>query len=107
GCIHDARHRCDMRQRAANKGIDDIKRGNVDQDTLCAGFRQLFRQVILQGYRQLIVQLYLDGDQKELLKLQDGDSFHGSSNASVWPEGQLSDRFSAAPPAALRKGSTW
>jgi len=62
------------------EAVDEIKCGDVNHDTACAGLNELLREIILQRHCQLVVHVELDADKQAPPDLQDRYLLHGGSN---------------------------
>src|SRR5262249_10225174 len=98
--VQHARHARDVAQGAADERIDDLERGDVDQDSARAIADDRRGQLLLQGHHQAIVHLDLDGDEQELAHLEDADVLAGSRLFGHWGV----DRTTLAP---RRASASW
>ena len=62
--VEHARHRRDVADHAADERVDDLERGDVDQDAARPVWTMRSRQVVLQRHREAVVHVDLDRHQQ-------------------------------------------
>src|SRR5919108_3636591 len=74
--VEHAGHRRDVADHAADEGIDDLERRDVDEHAAGAIANDAIGEVVLQRHGQAVVHVDLDADEQELVHLEDRNALH-------------------------------
>ena len=72
--VHDARHRCDVRENAPDEGVNHLEERDVYEDSARARALKLGQYALLQVYDRLVVHVHLYRHNQDTPDLKDGNA---------------------------------